>query len=119
MIAGLLLCAVCSESHATPNARPQLSVGSAIPLHWGTIDRGVVYAGAVETEQSPRVSALFEFDYQKLRSNQIRWDDAKVFGWKIGARFHMVETGRVRPYAQLGLGMRIGDAGSSPYAIPA
>lgn len=119
LIAAVFVCAFPSSSGAGPNARPQLSVGSVIPTHWGTIDDGVVYAGAVETEQNPRWSTSFEFEYLDLRTDQTRWDGAQLYTMQIGVRVHMMESARIRPYAQAGLGMRIGQADVSPYAIPA
>ena len=88
-------------------------------MHWSVIDQGVVYAGGVETEQNPRWSTLFEFELHDLRTNHTRWEGAQLYTMQIGARIHMMKPARVRPYAQAGLGMRIGDSDVNPYTIPA
>jgi hypothetical protein len=138
MIGVMLLALPALTVAADSNVRPQFSVASSMPAHWGVIDHGKALGLAVEVETSPRWSQIAEFDVHWLDTNAqsvtwaasdpyagfplstpSQWSHATLWSGRFGFRFHMAETAKVRPYLQAGVGVRA-VSGSNPItAYPA
>jgi len=138
MIGVMLLALPALTVAADSNVRPQFSVGSSMPAHWGVIDHGKALGLALEVETSPRWSQIAEFDVHWLDSNvqsvswgvtdpfvglpfsnPSDWRKATLLNGRFGVRFHMAEAAKVRPYLQAGVGVRAVNGSDPILSLPA
>lgn len=133
MMAAVLLSPAAVIATADTNVRPQFSVASSMPWHWGVIDQGKSLGLALEVETSPRWSQIAEFDVHWLDTHveavswmgtQLpptpggpgQWSDATLMSGRFGFRFHLATEAKVRPYLQTGVGVRVAN-GTETYGI--
>jgi len=129
-----LLAFLPSTSDAGANVRPQVSVGTSMPVAWGTSLKGKALGVAVEVERSARWSTVAEFEAHWLETtfdgydampaiypafyDQSGWSEATLFTGQFGLRMHLTQSSRVRPYVQAGLGVRVGGGSQGGGAVP-
>jgi len=112
---------------ADTNVRPQLSVGTSIPVNWGRVDHGQTLGAAIEVEQNSRWSMVAEFEAHWLETDELpyrtfapapapEFGSATLYSGQFGVRMHVTRTSRVRPYLQAGLGVRVGSSNDDPGA---
>jgi len=113
-IAALVLVALASATPAPAdsNLRPQLSLGSSVPMRWGPyINNGTVLGAGLEVERSPRVSGVVSFAAHVLDHGTVN-----AYAANFGVRLHAAQSSRIRPYAQAGLGGRVSTHVDHPIA---
>ena len=99
----LILVALASPAPADSNLRPQLSLGSSVPMGWEfSTDRGAVLGAGLEVERSPRLSGVVSFAAHMLDNRGVT-----AYAANFGVRLHAAQNSRMRPYAQAGLGGRV------------
>jgi len=124
-----LLLFLTSIAIADTNVRPQLSVGTSIPVNWGLVDHGQTLGAAIEVEQNSRWSVVAEFEAHWLETHDYHgpyptfvpapapeFSSATLYSGQFGVRMHVTRTSRVRPYVQAGLGVRVGSSNDDPGA---
>jgi hypothetical protein len=95
--------ASATPSPADSNLRPQLSLGSSVPMGWEfATDRGAVLGAGLEIERSPRVSGVVSLAAHMLDNRGVT-----AYAANFGVRLHAAQNSRMRPYAQAGLGGRV------------
>ena len=99
-----------------PNVRPFFDVGYSIPILYGDLDHGFGFGFGFEAEQSPRVSVLLRFEWNRLEGPRVYepyygYDRSYAMrvhaaDYSVGARVHLRMRGPVRPYTEASLGVR-------------
>lgn len=133
-----ILLAHLQPAAADTNVRPQFSVASSIPAHWGVIDQGKSLGLAVEVETSARWSQIAEFSVHwmntdaqpvswvpfdgfipsPISSSPGSWSEATLLSGQFGVRCHLAQTAKVRPYLQAGVGVRAASGSDGGGAYP-
>ncbi len=100
-----LLLSIAAFASAESNVRPHFSMGPTIPVRWGSTDAGQMLSAGIEVEQSRRVSTLATFAAHMMSAQHL--GTGTVYSLELGARVHMAQNSRVRPYVQAGFGARL------------
>jgi hypothetical protein len=122
VVTAALLLTLPTISRADTNVRPQLSLGSTVPMRWGSsITSGKALGGGLELEKSPRVSGVVSFEAHMLdviqESDIVRQHSTvTAYAANFGVRLHAAQNSRIRPYAQAGLGARLSRGSYHPIA---
>lgn len=104
-VAFLILVALASPAPAPAdsNLRPQLSLGSSVPMGWESpTDHGKVLGAGLEFERSPRVSGVVN-----VAAHMLDHGGVTAYAANFGVRLHAAQNSRMRPYVQAGLGGRV------------
>jgi opacity protein-like surface antigen len=99
------------------NVRPYFSAGPSYSTGFADVESGFGVAFGFEAEQSPRFSALFRVEWNRMRTRPYlepfnyypHRDDLTAATWSLGARAYLGTRGRFRPYVDGGVGVRLVD----------
>src|SRR5262245_30771414 len=107
------------ESPPWTNVRPFFGMGYTGLGDFGALDHGFGASLGFEIEGSPHLSYLFRAEWNRLQgeatysyyptypgSYTILLQET-VYTWTVGARVHLRSQGRVRPYTECDLGLRL------------
>lgn len=136
---GAVLAALSAALLALPavafadNVRLFLDAGYTQPLEWADFENGYGFGLGLEFEHTHRTSALVRFDWNEVgrNSRSYSFDGAawrgslgrigqQAMSGSIGARFHVLRHGALRPYVEGRWGVRLQEQSFTPaWAEPA